>query len=267
MRLLLLFLFAILITACAWIPGPGPAPTPTRSPITLSVEPDEIDRGETITIRWDAPGAESVTLDLIAHAEWKAVTRVGADLPPAGTLTATIPVERVYLTGASVQLSARLPGGDGASATAGVSVRCPYTYFWGAEVARFSCPLDAPQETDALWQPFAGGYMLWRADTNEVTALYEQDHFTQVFPDTSPVTLAEDPPPGRFAPDPHFAGVWTGDTRELLAWATAPAQPYTMRWQVYVENLRYVMFDKLYFTLPDGGLAYFYGPMWTLVDD
>ena len=265
MRLLLLLL-SILLTACAWIPGPAPAPTPTRSPITLTVESDEIDRGETITITWDAPGAVSVAIDLIAAAEWKAVTRVGTGLPPVGTLTTTIPVERFYLVGASVQLSAELPGGDGDGATAGVSVSCPYTYFFGAEVARFSCPLDAPQDTDALWQPFAGGTMLWRADTGQVLALYEQHHLSQVFTSTSPVTLPEEPPPGRFAPDPVLAGLWTGDTRELLAWATGPAQPYTMRWQVYVENLRYSMFDRLYVTLPDGGLACFYGPTWALVD-
>jgi hypothetical protein len=265
MRLLVLLLLPILLAACAWIPGPAPAPTPTRSPISLFVEPTEIDRGEPITVTWDAPGAESVDLDLIPDAEWRATTRVGADLPPAGTITTTIPAERFYLTGASVRLSAHLPGGDWDGTSAGVAVRCPYTYFFGKEVARFSCPLDAPQDTDALWQPFAGGYMLWRADTGEVTTLYEQHHLNQVFPDTSPVALAEEPPPGLFAPDSHFAGVWTGDTRERLAWATAPAQPYTLRWQVYVENLRYSMFDKLYFTLPDGGLVYLYGPTWEFV--
>ena len=73
------------------------------------------------------------------------------------------------------------------------------------------CPAAAAQEIVAAWQPFDGGYMLWRSDTRMITLLSSgrtwaayRDQWNQ----QDPTLTRGSPPEGKQAPQRGFGYLW-----------------------------------------------------------
>lgn len=86
------------------------------------------------------------------------------------------------------------------------------------------CPTGGAHITWSAWQPFDGGAMLWRDDTNQVTVFYNGSGWASL-PDqwdqqsTPPSRGA--PPDGRQAPQRGFGSIW-GNSEQVfngLGWA------------------------------------------------
>lgn len=92
--------------------------------------------------------------------------------------------------------------------------------------------------TNASYQPFEHGVMIWRADINQVYVLGSHDttgFFWQQFV-VSDGAVETSPPDGLFKPDGAFAGVWANNSNvQGIGWATAPLQNYTLQVQYNID--------------------------------
>lgn len=91
--------------------------------------------------------------------------------------------------------------------------------------SELGCPTGGARITWSAWQPFDGGAMLWRDDTNQVTVFYNGAGWTTLADQWNQVSPAPGrgvPPAGRQAPVRGFAWIW-GNRDEVfrgLRWAT-----------------------------------------------
>jgi hypothetical protein len=130
----------------------------------------------------------------------------------------------------------------------------PGFYFTDAD--KQACSIKAEKvPVQAAYESFEDGYMLWRGDTGEIIVLvnnglvlrYSETSFSSR-PD-NPVT--DTPPQGKYKPVSGFGRVWGNFpvVREMLGWATALEQGYTMTMQYTPMP---VFTNYFYMTLPDG---------------
>jgi LysM repeat protein len=116
---------------------------------------------------------------------------------------------------------------------------------------------NVPGPTTALfgatYQPFEGGFMLWRADTGDIWVyIGGASGEIAVIPASVYGGLSIDrsapPPAGRIRPDNGFGRVWSNynGLRGRLGWATSSEQGYVM------EVVRAVNLDTTRFRIPDG---------------
>ncbi|MBI5667091.1 MAG: hypothetical protein HZC41_03715, partial [Chloroflexi bacterium] len=145
-------------------------------------------------------------------------------------------------------------------------VVCPHPFFFGMPTDDI-CP-GAPVTTQAAYQPYERGFMIWLADAGDIWVFVNAPapnrfatyaHFSESdyarFADAPP----QPPPPGRFQPINGFGRVWhnlnnylTGSTiRADLGWATAPESSYTATRQVWGRTSHV----HVYLSLPDGRVA------------
>lgn len=91
------------------------------------------------------------------------------------------------------------------------------------------CPAGAPTSTQALYQPFQNGYMIWRADNNLISAVLPNG-WPVTFTNEGEITIDEAMPEGFYAPMGVFTAIWANypDIRNGLGYATATATSYTM---------------------------------------
>lgn len=102
-------------------------------------------------------------------------------------------------------------------------------------MATFSTHLLYAQEsTQAAFQAFERGYMIWRGDTSGVWVLFNDAWQARYFPQSEYENLPDNPitspePVGLFKPVNGFGRVWGNfaEVREALGWAIAPEQGYT----------------------------------------
>jgi hypothetical protein len=129
--------------------------------------------------------------------------------------------------------------------------------------------------------------MLWRSDTEEVYVLAQHPDqylsWTIQVPGGQPAEIGQ-VPAGLLPPGIRFAEVWaavdagqlggTGRLRDVLGWATAPAERFELTVQVNL-NRRYAMFDQVFLSWPGGSVAQLYtggglprpgliGPAWSI---
>jgi hypothetical protein len=94
------------------------------------------------------------------------------------------------------------------------------------------CPIAQSNVTWAAWEPFEGGYMLWRSDTDEVYIFHSQDgrltgHWIKTPPEwkwdgSNPDGVGMSPPPGLYEPKRGFGWLWRtylGGPDGKLGWA------------------------------------------------
>jgi hypothetical protein len=101
--------------------------------------------------------------------------------------------------------------------------------------------LTPPTSTQAAYEPFERGFMIWRQDNQTIYALingagfslYQYDSYISL---PSPTDIA---PAGRYTPINGFGKVWNGEVyfgaliRDKVGWATAPEQAYTAQVSSY----------------------------------
>lgn len=143
---------------------------------------------------------------------------------------------------------------------------CPYPFFFGMPTDDV-CP-GAPVTSQAAYQPYERGFMVWLADSGDVWVFANAPapnrfatyaHFSESdyagFADAAP----QQPPAGKIQPINGFGRVWhnlnnylTGNSiRADVGWATAPKSSYSATRQVWGRTSH----THTYLSLPDGHVA------------
>ncbi len=250
------------------IPVEEEAPAPGAPEIVVfAAEPDEVARGGNVTLSWEVRGAERVALWKLnpngQYAGWL------EDQPAVGSWTGEIP--ELYMNEAPFQLYAEGAGGERAYANLKVEIACPYAYFF-TPPQTLPCPADEAETIQAAVQTFERGYMIWRADTDQIYVMESQSRRLARYPDTwvegEPVTAeGEDAPPtGLLQPERGFGKVWAENeaVQNMLGWATAEEEGYTMT----VQTSDAYNYARTFFTWPlDGRIVYTQENTWGFVQD
>ena len=226
---------------------PATETEPTTSNIaTFTASPDLVNPGAAVTLAWEVRGVGGVAIDRVVPGH-EAETVVNAQ-SPQGTATVYLPDYAAY------NANFVLRSGD-EQATVGVQVNCQLTFFFGQADG---CPTRNVFDASATYQAFENGYMVWRADTNEIYVHYS-DSSAAYFLEASyagfeDAVLEEMPPLDRFAPESGFGKVWANapGVREKLGWALAPEQSYQVRIQPVATTREPRPEFVLYMTQPDG---------------
>jgi len=219
--------------------------------IRFDVTPLVIDSGDPITITWEVQGANEVQIF-----SYHPLHRFGSDLvtsdpwlPPAGSIVLHAPPA---LNNISFGLG---QSPDAADQMVSVRIRCTSTFF--VDVSNLqACPLAPARNTQAAFQPFERGFMVWRADSDAIWVFTEDVPGSQVFPDAwagEAIIADEKPPAGLLQPVRGFGKVWLENAwvSQSLGWATAEEKAYTM--EVQETQTGYNVY-RHFFTLPDGRL-------------
>jgi hypothetical protein len=217
---------------------PNPPPDLDPSVDAFSVTPDPVNAGDTITISWAVSGTETVLVEVYNS---------------AGDGIAFF--DRLPLTG---EVYVSVP------ATEDHSVR---VVVWGANLPHFYVPVTMyehvvsaeaviavtryPSETgytQAAYQSYEHGFMIWRADTGAVLAFVgSQGGQMYTFAETTYGALPDNPysdaPAGLIAPIRGFGKVWGGfpTVRDQLGWATGPEQSYDMTIEDFGGEVAYLL--------------------------
>ena len=239
----------------------APPPPPSAPVITsFTASPDLVDRGGMVTVSWRVTGASDITVWLLDPVGRLSESRTAQ--PATGAWTVTL--HSGYVDSAVFYLIAVGPGGAQAQATVTVLIRCPYTYFFGATPTGEGCPLAGPTDVPGAYQPFQGGFMLWRGDMRYILVLANGGQVYR-YPDTwtegEPIpTVEAPPPPGLEAPARGFGKVWAlnPSVRQVLGWPTGGEQSYTLR----TQQSGAPRYARTYMTLPDGRVIYVVENSW-----
>jgi hypothetical protein len=220
---------------------------PLQTAMTIAyfrASPDPIERGGTVTLAWEAPGAASVGITRLSEEGDVFLETEALALPAKGSIALQVP--EGYVESVKYYLGARDANGVLCRAYVTVGIICPYD-----EYVAPRCPLTRGY-THAAYEPFERGHMLWRGDTTVIYVLYADGAY-QTYEDTwvegDTVETEETPPQGLAAPRRGFGKLWVTqpDVRDRLGWAMAEEISYTM----LVETMRGRGID-VYLTLPDG---------------
>ena len=218
---------------------PSPTPQPTLQPtsiISFTVDPREVNPGESVTLRWSTTNADQV--DIFQYTPDTVPYSGTVGLPSTGEVTQPILArERQWHV---FELSAANDAGV-VTQTVTVSIRCPDVYFFsplpGADRERWSCPDGPASSSSAAEQIFENGRMIWLQQDdriyvflNDGTYRTYEDTWVAGQPDTVPGLT---PPAGRVAPVRGFGKVWSGapEVRSQLGWALAPEQGFETQLQ------------------------------------
>lgn len=212
-----------------------------------------VEPGGTLGLKWDITGTDVALIEMYDAAG--ALVSFTPDLAPVGSTMVTIP------------------------ATVGDSVRI---VLWGANRPRYYVPatmyervvqstltisVSAPgggatTYTQAAYQPYERGFMIWREDTGAVMAFWG-DASGQWTSYPEPIGLPNNPdqasPGGLVNPVNAFGRIWYNydNVRNQLGWAIGPEQPYTLTVQTFTGA------TSLSFRLPDGRTLYTTRAFWS----
>jgi hypothetical protein len=217
------------------------APTTTPLPdspaiVNFSVEPLEVDPGDTVTLRWSVANVNSI--DIFQHVPDTLPSYNTVNLSATGQITQTIrDQQRLWQ---SFELSASNAFGVITQAIT-VAIRCPYAYFFSPlpveDREEWDCPDGPPIASSAAEQSFENGRMIWLAHDDRIYAFFDdgtyqtfEDTWVAGQPDTDPALV---PPAGRVVPVRGFGKVWSGDAdvRSRLGWALAAEQGFETHMQ------------------------------------
>ncbi|NIV36619.1 MAG: hypothetical protein GWN58_46455 [Anaerolineae bacterium] len=242
-------------------PTHTPSPTPTQPPKpsvyirTFTASPDPIERSGTVTLTWDAPGAEAVGITRLSPTGDIFLEPEAHDLPAQGSMDLQVPDN--YVESVKYYLGARDATGELAQAYVTVGVLCSYDEYIAPR-----CPLSQVHPW-AAYEPFERGHMVWREDTREIYVLYDDgdyETYLDTWQEGDPVVIPGTPPPGLYAPVRGFGNLYASQpqARERLGWATAEEEGYTMWVETRPGGSGRYPGITTYFTLPDGTVLNLY---------
>jgi hypothetical protein len=277
MRTLILSAVGVVLAACA-----STTVTPAPQVISFTVSPNPVERGSDVRVQWHVTGTTHATLWPLTYdsktGQWY---RMGDPISTGSTIgehRLTVPGDANQTL--RFQLEATDAAGNTETATSDeIRLVCHPIFFeprWSAW-----CP-SAPQTTTAAFQPFEGGYMIWRGDTRQVYVLRQSttrelpSDWLAFFPTEEPASI--DVPSGRFAPGQHFQDAWASlpEYWRSLGRAVASEQVYTLTSQLSFSPYGRGTGDDLYLSWPDGRIAHLLvylgapnhanGPAWSFVN-
>lgn len=209
--------------------------------------PEVVAAGETVTLHWRVQGTTRVQIEVYQANGSRVQDQIIDNLPLAGSLTITIPAR--FTAGAKVVLwgvDRAEPGIPGGSWVRRVS----------AETIIATRVNTNPVTTQAAYQPYEHGFLLWRADTGDVMVYGGYNGGTIIFFGEDGYAGWPDPvytgsPEWRIRPINAFGKVWNNVqlVRDMLGYPTGPEQAYTM-------TVRNSGDGSISFTLPDGRVTY-----------
>jgi len=117
-----------------------------------------------------------------------------------------------------------------------------------------------PTTTNAAYQPFERGLMIWRQDNQTIYVLFNTGNFSPyLFESYTGLANPNDiPPTGRYTPINGFGKVWNGETnfgalvRDKIGWATGLEQGYTATVSGYTVASVAKPDSHILITIPDG---------------
>jgi hypothetical protein len=188
------------------------------------------------------------------------------DLPTSGSIALKIPED--YTEAVKYYLGVRDAKGILHQAYVTIGIICRYD-----EYMAHRCPLTQ----DTIWaayEPFEGGHMVWRSDTQQIIVLYTDGSY-EIYEDTwqegDPVEIPGSPPLGFYAPVRGFGNLYASrpDLRGRLGWATALEEGYTMRVETIQGGSGRYSGTSVYFSLPNDDTVnlYPFTSTWQLAED
>jgi hypothetical protein len=235
---------------------------PLKTEMTIAsftASPDPIERGGTVTLTWDVRNPSHVSITRLTPDGILLPENVEApNIAASGSMALSVPEK--YVTAVTYYLGASDANGVILGTYATVGIICPYDEYIASE-----CPLTHDY-VPAAYEPFEGGYMVWRGDTREIYVLYDDGRYKtyyEIYQDTwnegEPINIEETPPPGLLAPVRGFGKLWASQpgVRDILGWATTEEIGYTM----LIETVRVGRhgLTEIYFELPDHRVVLLHG--------
>jgi len=238
-------------------------PTNTASPVTVSigdvqvndftVTPATAQPGDTVEISWQTYGTPAITLWMESPGWTGARLVPGTDNPPLtnqGVTSVQIPDDAAT----TVNFQLRPANTQQTIAVEIVTLVKDCTYPWLADLDQGDvCADTAPNSAQAAYQPFEGGFMIWRDGKIWVFDNYGTHPVVIDTYTGGPVVWSETPPDGLYQPINGFGTAWVNNDaiREGIGWATAPEQSYIMSYHSGPTTLNGVQGRVFTFTLPD----------------
>ncbi|HVO69328.1 MAG TPA: hypothetical protein VMT24_04735 [Aggregatilineaceae bacterium] len=232
-------------------PQPTPQPQPSGDIVSFTANPNVVNPGAAVTLAWEVRG----TLGVIVEERVPNMTAVNTVVnvqSPKGSAEVFLPDYAAYSVSFTLWTSDRR-----ASADAVVLVHCPFAFFFGQGDG---CPSGKDIELGASYQAFENGFMIWRSDTSEIYAFYN-DHtasyfLAQDYASLPEPTLTVQPPLDRQAPGSGFGKVWANapGVRQKLGWALSGEEGYNTRLQGVAATRQPRPAFAFYLTLPDGSV-------------
>ncbi len=231
----------------------------------FDVSPNPASAGTTLSLNWSMAGAEVALIEAYDVTN-DIMMELIPDLPLAGMTTFEIPAD-ISATAIEFRLYA---ANRGESDTDALYKRLIYTLATVEVIG----PMIYENNPGATFQQFERGFMIWRADTNDIYVLYNARNsgtngggsYT-IYSGGEYVGLPENPisnvPAGRIRPENGFGKVWGNipQVRNQIGWATLAETGYLAA--ARLENSVPVAI-----TIPDGRTVYLdaAGSRWDWVD-
>lgn len=226
-----------------------PQSTPdTPRIVSISAAPNPVNAGLTLTVSWQVAGVETAIIEFYSSTAPNVPFVLLQDLPLSGSAPVTVPANIAGDVTITIWAANR---GHSYSPTPMYQRVTQQTITVG--VAR---PVANTQYTQATYQKYERGYMIWRADTGAVLVFFgEQSGRVQSFAEDVYGVLPDNPiayvPPGRVRSINGFGKVWgnTPFVRDGLGYALGPEDAYTLT----IQTAGGTSFDS--YRLPDGRWA------------
>jgi hypothetical protein len=247
------------ITGTAPAPTPPPAPQPTPQPqpqpsgsiASFTATPNVVNPGAPVTLAWEVRGTQGVVIEERVP-NMTAVDTVVNVQSPKGSAEVFLPDFAAYSVTFTLWTSDRT-----SSANAVVLVHCPFAFFFGQGDG---CPSGKEVEVGASYQAFENGFMVWRSDTSEIYAFFNDGtasyFLARDYAGLPEPAVTEQPPLDRQAPSSGFGKVWANapGVRQKLGWALSGEQGYTTTLQAVAPTREPRPAFAFYLTLPDGSV-------------
>ncbi len=197
---------------------------------SFSANPTTAQPGGAVALAWNVAQASTTAIQVSGGNGQ--INQVYANQPLVGTLNYAVPADSPSQL--SFVLSAYSPNRTQVqSQSLTVRVTCPHrdTLISG------ECPLTQVT-SEAAFQTFENGSMVWRGDTRQIYVLYNDgsyDTFADNWTPDQPVDSGETPPAGLILPARGFGKVWVNEPgiRNRVGWATNNESSFSTKLESY----------------------------------
>ncbi|MBN1311955.1 MAG: hypothetical protein JXB30_11110 [Anaerolineae bacterium] len=216
-----------------------PASSPDAAPqiISFTASPDRVSPGDTVKLSWQAVGSKAEMVECLHLDDHPCLPKEYLPVPLEGTRSVIIPEDARY----NVQFVLVAKGNnenDRVDKVMLIPVTCPTTWFFeGAPDPETSCPEQEVVTSQAAWQTFEHGTMMWIASTERIHTFFDNstsgirtDQWAPSMPESDPSIV---PPDGLYQPIRGFGLVWR-EFKDVLGWATAPEFAFEVVYQCSV---------------------------------